>query len=155
MLVPVILGMWVRHKWNHFILAKQKYFRRITSLLLVAVIIYSLTAKSEVSLMEFIQAFPYAALFMSLCALLGFSSQSRFSFESERYQNPNGGVCFSERGNTDNDYYGLYCSSYTGWYFVGAVGILQMLIAFLVVVFVNGAQTLGRLSPECSANNRR
>ncbi len=133
MIIPVALGMWTRYKWPVFMQRHQQRLRRTTSILLVAIIIYSLTMKSEVTFAQFINAVPYGIGFMLFCAIVGKGFGMLFKLDWPDTKTLM--VEYTCQSAAIPTLIVLSILKQPQWMvFVGAVGVLQLILA-LVLIF--------------------
>jgi BASS family bile acid:Na+ symporter len=134
LLVPVCIGMWSRHKWARVVLGWQPRLRKLTSVILVFVIVYSLSMKSEISWPEFLGAFPYAFSFMLCCSGVGWLFGRAFGLDKRDTRALI--VEYSFQSAAIPTMIIISILQKMEWMvFVGAVGTTQLLIGLAVVAF--------------------
>jgi BASS family bile acid:Na+ symporter len=82
LMVPVVIGMWFRHRWADWVISHHQRLHRINSLLLLGVIVFALSSEGNVDWGDFFLAIPYGFLFLAFCGMVGWCFSRIFCLDA-------------------------------------------------------------------------
>lgn len=134
MALPISVGMFLRHKKPALIECRQKALQRFNSVLLIVMVVYSFSVEGGADASLLLQALPYALVFMSVSAGLAFlfSLLLRQNWQDRKALLLEFGV---HSAAISTLLIVTVFQQLTWLAFIGAVAILQMLLALLIILY--------------------